>query len=55
MPGMTGVYTATLDAPALPSFQPRLHMCEADRLGWLRIDDDLPRFADNTLTHPDKR
>ncbi|OYV25288.1 MAG: hypothetical protein B7X08_06200 [Acidocella sp. 20-63-7] len=56
MPGLCGIHTATLDRPAPPALRPRLHMCFADRLPWLALGEDgLPRFADNRLSHPDKR
>ena len=37
------LYTATLENPvALP---PRFHVYHAEHLGWLNINDSLPRFA----------
>jgi hypothetical protein len=51
----TGIHTATLDDPALLQFRPRLHMCVADRLPWVRISDELPEFQANHLTHPLER
>lgn len=43
----------TLDDPeAVP---PKIHMWTASRLSWFEIEDDLPRVADGTLPHPDKR
>jgi hypothetical protein len=55
MQGMTGIHTATLDAPAPPELRPRLHMCVSDRLPWFTTADTLPHFPDNRLTHPATR
>ena len=44
-----GVY----DTPA--ALQPLAHQFWPQRLAWLALDDDLPKFDDNTLTHPDNR
>ena len=50
-----GIHTATLDDPDLLPFRPRLHMCVADRLGWVRLADGLPEYPTNHLPHPDLR
>ncbi len=55
MPEMIGIHPATLDEPAPPSLRPRLHMFADDQLCWLQLRDDLPRFVDNNLSHPDSR
>lgn len=40
--GEIHLYAASLDDPA--NFVPEFHVHYAERLPWLRIDDDLPRF-----------
>jgi len=55
MAEMVGFHTATLDASAPAALRPRLHMCVTDRLDWFEVRDELPVFADNRLTHPDRR
>jgi hypothetical protein len=52
---MSGIHTATLDEPAPPALQPCLHMCADNQLAWFRTGDNLPRFADNRLSHPERR
>ena len=47
------VHHGTIDDAA--SIHPKIHICWDDRLPWFEIDDDLPRVADNTLPHPDRR
>jgi hypothetical protein len=43
-----------LDRPA--EIRPTMHQCEADRLSWLNIADDLPRFETNeNISHPRER
>ena len=42
-PGEAHLYAASLDDPA--AFVPEAHYHYAERLPWLRIDDDLPKFA----------
>lgn len=37
------LYTATLENPA--ALPPRFHVFHAEHLGWLNINDSLPRFA----------
>ncbi len=54
-PGFRGIHIATLDGDVPTALRPRLHMCVADRLPWLAIADDLPRFEANEVTHPDSR
>ena len=36
-------YLASLDDPG--AYQPRYHVHHAERLSWLHLDDDLPRYA----------
>jgi hypothetical protein len=43
----------SLDDPE--SVKPRAHQWTHSALSWLAIDDDLPRFADGRLSHPDER
>jgi hypothetical protein len=43
-----------LDEPT--KVQPTMHQCEADRLPWLNIADDLPRYpTNNDIPHPRER
>jgi hypothetical protein len=42
-----------LDEPA--RVRPTFHQCISAKLPWLEIDDDLPRFNENTITHPEQR
>jgi hypothetical protein len=42
-----------LDEPA--RVRPTFHQCVSSKLPWLEIDDDLPRFNENTITHPRER
>lgn len=43
-----------LDEPA--RVRPTLHQCDADRLPWLTIADDLPRYpANHDIPHPRHR
>ena len=42
-PGEVHIYTGTLDEPEAAA--PTMHVFVAERLPWLRIADDLPRFA----------
>lgn len=35
--------------------EPAIHICDADRLPWLRIDDRLPRSPDGDVPHPGRR
>ena len=48
-PEETHLYAATMDAPG--KFQPKAHFHYAEKLNWVRIADDLPKYpgsADNT-------
>jgi hypothetical protein len=47
------VHVGTLDDPE--QVPPRIHQCIETRLGWLALEDDLPRVKGNTLPHPDTR
>lgn len=42
-----------LDEPAL--IRPTFHQFTADALPWLEIQDNLPRFVDNRISHPRER
>lgn len=42
-PDETHLYAATLDDPS--QFAPRAHFHWAERVDWLTIDDDLPKYA----------
>ncbi|NIS07140.1 MAG: GFA family protein [Gammaproteobacteria bacterium] len=41
-PGEVHVYVATLDNP--DDFRPQLHVFFAERISWLELEDDLPRY-----------
>ncbi len=47
------VHHGTIDRAA--EIEPVVHICHADRLPWLRIDDALPRGEGSTLSHPGQR
>jgi len=42
-----------LDEPA--RVRPTFHQCVSSKLPWFEIDDSLPRFSENTITHPRNR
>jgi hypothetical protein len=42
-----------LDEPA--RIRPTFHQCVSSMLPWLEINDSLPRFSENTVTHPKER
>jgi hypothetical protein len=42
-----------LDEPA--RVRPTFHQCISSKLSWLEINDSLPRFSENTITHPKER
>ena len=42
-PDETHLYAATMDDPS--QFKPQAHFHYAERLPWLVIDDDLPKYA----------
>jgi hypothetical protein len=42
-----------LDEPA--RVRPTFHQCVSSKLPWLEISDNLPRFSENTITHPRNR
>ena len=50
-PEMVSVSTGTLDRPEL--VPPRVHIWTQSRLSWFDTRDDLPRFAEGTISHPD--
>jgi hypothetical protein len=45
------VHHGTIDG--CERIEPRVHLCYADRLSWLHIDDDLLKVEGNTLPHPE--
>ena len=47
------VNIGTLDEPE--HVRPKVHMCVENALSWLEVDDELPRFPGNQVSHPDKR
>jgi len=47
------VAITTLDRPE--EVEPRVHIWAPDRLPWFNTRDDLPRFPNGRLPHPDKR
>ena len=55
LPDVMGVHVATLEEEVPDALRPRLHMCTDDALSWLMIEDELPRFPSNQLTHPAQR
>jgi hypothetical protein len=42
-----------LDEPA--RIRPTFHQCVSSKLPWLKLNDNLPRFSENTITHPRSR
>jgi hypothetical protein len=50
---LVSVHHGTIDRAA--EIEPAVHLCFADRLPWLRIDDQLPKVEGNKLPHPSKR
>ena len=53
-PDESHLYAATLDDPS--QFQPTAHVHWNERVGWLELDDNLPKYpgsADNTMPLPD--
>jgi hypothetical protein len=42
-----------LDEPA--RVRPTFHQCVSSKLPWFEISDSLPRFSENTITHPKER
>ena len=42
-PDETHLYAATLDDPA--QFDPKAHFHYAERLDWVEVTDDLPKYA----------
>jgi hypothetical protein len=50
---MVSVHHGTIDRAA--QIEPAVHLCHADRLAWLRIDDALPRVDGSTVPHPGSR
>jgi len=42
-----------LDEPA--RIRPTFHQCVNSKLPWVEIDDRLPRFDENTVSHPGER
>ena len=42
-PDETHLYAATMDDPS--AFRPQAHFHYGERLPWLRIDDELPKYA----------
>jgi hypothetical protein len=50
---MVSVHLGTLDRAA--EVAPAMHICAADALPWLHVNDALPRFADADASHPATR
>jgi hypothetical protein len=50
---MVSVHLGTLDRAA--EIEPAMHICHANRLPWLRLDDALPRFDDVSPPPPAQR
>jgi len=47
------VHHGTIDRAS--DIEPAIHLCFADRLFWLRIDDQLPRVEADKVPHPGTR
>lgn len=47
-PNDTHLYAATLDQPHL--FVPKAHFHYAEKLPWIKIDDDLPKYPGSADT-----
>ena len=50
---MAAIGIGSLDEPH--RIRPTFHQWVSSKLPWFEISDDLPRFADNELTHPSER
>lgn len=50
---MVSVHLGTIDRAA--DIEPAMHICHADRLPWLHVEDALPRFDDASPPHPSQR
>ena len=50
---MVSVHLGAVDRAA--EIEPSMHICHADRLPWLHVDDTLPRFDDAQVPHPAQR
>jgi len=50
---LIGFHVATLDHAN--AVRPRVHLFAQDRIEWFDTADDLPRFPDNRIPHPDRR
>ena len=50
---LISVHHGTIDRAA--EIEPAIHICHADRLPWLRIDDALPRAESGSALHPGER
>ena len=42
-PKLIGVFVGSLDD--LNAFSPQYHLCTSSAVGWLHVDDELPRFG----------
>jgi hypothetical protein len=50
---MVSVHLGSVDRAA--DIAPAMHICHADRLPWLHVDDALPRFDAARVPHPAQR
>jgi hypothetical protein len=50
---MVSIGVGGLDDPE--AVRPQGHQFDARRLGWLALDDGLPRYRDGVVPHPDRR
>jgi hypothetical protein len=50
-----GMICATCRADEPARVRPTFHQCVSSKLPWLEINDGLPRFSENTITHPKER
>lgn len=50
---MVSVHLGSIDRAA--KIAPAMHICHADRLPWLHVDDALPRFDTARAPHPSQR
>lgn len=49
------VTVGSLDTPEDPSVMPRVHLFVGEKLCWLALEDELPRYSSNQVAHPDRR
>ena len=50
---LLSIAVGRLDEPA--RVRPTFYQCVSSKLPWLEINDGLPRFGENTISHPKER